>query len=38
MTACSKENLNYRSRATDVESLDNLIAIVCRERNAALGW
>ena len=38
MTACSQENLNYRSHAADVESLDNLIAIVCRGRNAAVGW
>lgn len=38
MTVCSQENLNYRSHAADVESLDNLITIVCRGRNAAIGW
>lgn len=37
MTACSQENLNYRSHATDVESLDNLITIFYRVRNAAIG-
>lgn len=38
MTACSQENLNYRNHAADVESLDNLIAIICRGRNVTVGW
>lgn len=38
MTACSKENLNYRSHAADVESLDNPITIVCRGKNATGDW
>lgn len=37
MTACSQENLNYKSHAADVKSLDNLISIVCRDRNITVG-
>lgn len=37
MTACPQENLDYRSPAADVESLDNTSVIVCKGRNAAGG-
>lgn len=37
MTACPQENLDYRSPAADVESLDSTSTIVWRGRNAAGG-
>lgn len=38
MPTCSQENLDYRSPAADVESLDNPSTVVWKGRNAAVGW